>query len=192
MKNTSRLLLLQRMAVYSVRRKSAQSQKSRADLMKRSQGFTLLELVVIITLVGIMASYAAVKWQPVATFTINQQAELLAQNIRHVQSLAMYWGVSLRLVPAGTQYSVVCVNGTGSAPCVNAGDTVKNPTNNSPFIVQLGDGLSISGFATEFDSGGRPVNGVALLTADRLFTLSVSGLSRTLVVKPVTGFVVSS
>ncbi len=152
----------------------------------------MVELVVGILLIGVLAAAFVTRFQPISTFAINQQTELLAQNIRHIQALASAWGVALRIVPNGGSYSVVCVDGTGSAPCANPGDTVTNPTDNAPFIVTLGDGVTISGFATEFDKAGRPVNGAALLTADRVFTLSADSLSRTVTVKPVTGFVVTS
>jgi prepilin-type N-terminal cleavage/methylation domain-containing protein len=153
------------------------------------RGFSLLELIVVMLILSVMATYVAVQWRSDATFTIHNQADLLARNIRHAQSLAMAWEQNLRLTASGASYSVTCVAGTGSAPCVSAGDVVTDPANGQAFTVTLDDGVTVSGTATDFDELGRPNSSGTLLTGTRNFTLSGGGKSLTIAVSPLTGFV---
>lgn len=165
------------------------SQGSR--LRKHERGVSMIEIVLVVMLIGILSGGILVKWQPTGAFTIRYQAEQFAQNIRHIQSLAMTWGLPLRLVISAGGYRVECVNSTGTDPCVNAGDVVTDPSENAPFSIVLEDGVTLSGFSTEFDEAGRPVSGAALLSADRVFTMTHSVSTETLTLKPVTGFVVN-
>lgn len=161
----------------------------------RETGFTLLELVVVILVLGIVAVFAAVRWQAVDAYASTTHADQLARDIRHVQTLAISWGLPLRISvnAAGTAYSVLCVTGTGALPCAAAGDTVTDPVTGQPYTVSLLDtGVTVAPVSsnTDFDHLGRPVTAGVLVAANpaRTFTLSGGGNTATVVVAPITGF----
>ena len=81
-------------------------------------GFTLLEIVFTVVLLGILAKFAMMKLVTPATMTLPAQAQSLADLIRRAQSLAMVRGqrMSVSVVTSGANGSmaVACV---ASAPC---------------------------------------------------------------------------
>lgn len=154
---------------------------------KSQLGFTLIELVMVMVIIGIVGAYALVRWQS-GTATSRYQAERLAEDIRYIQSLAMGWGVSLKLDITGNSYQVSCVTDLDAAPCVDAGDVVTDPMNRESFSYTLEDGVTLTGTDTDFDNLGRPSDGGTLLNVSRSFVLSGGGSNWTVAVAPVTGF----
>lgn len=157
-------------------------------------GFTLVELVMVIVLLGILAGNIAVKLNSPGDYTGGFQAGRLAADLRHAQALAMHWGQRLTFRVAGNSYAVTCVTGTGQLPCVNAGDTIDDPGSGDPFNDTLQDGVAVAGApsaSVDFDSMGRPLaTGGTLLTAAQSFTLTSPGGTQWAVsISPVTGFV---
>ncbi|MCK7577897.1 MAG: hypothetical protein MZV65_20415 [Chromatiales bacterium] len=112
-------------------------------------------------------------------YTSTTQADQLARDIRHAQTLAISWGLPLRVSvnAAGTAYSVVCVNGTGVAPCVAAGNTVTDPVTGQAYTVTLPAGITLApvGSNTDLDNLGRPVAGGALVAANPARTFAITG-----------------
>ncbi len=60
-------------------------------------GFTLVELIIVIVLLGIMSAYAIMKSASVAEATLPSQAEKMASDIRQAQTLAYTTGQRMRL-----------------------------------------------------------------------------------------------
>lgn len=144
-----------------------------------SRGFSLIELLLVLVILGTLSAYALPRWEPADT-TLAAQAERLARDLRHAQALAMSQGRSLRFElqpPSG--YRVTDSSGT----------TVTDPADQQPFLATLDNGVTLGGSDTEFDSLGRPVNGGALLATDRSFTLTGNAASTTVTLSAVTGFV---
>lgn len=143
-------------------------------------GFTLVELVVVLLIMSIPAVYAVVTSPSSAEATLSQQAQLLARNLRHAQTLAMTWGRPLRVTAGGGAYAVACVS-AGVAPCDT--NPVVDPATRQPFSVSLAYGVTVSGPTVDFDSHGRPSGGGT-------YTLSATGATdRTVVLSALTGFV---
>ena len=151
-------------------------------------GFTLVELVIVLVLVGIVAAYAGMKNGSGSVFSLISQADVMAKDIRHIQALAHTWGRSLRLTVSPG------VNGTYSVSCVTAGTS---PCNTSPVIdpvtgqalaVALQSGVSLAGTAlVDFDSSGMPATAASYtLTAESSVTksLSVAALTGVVTVTP--------
>lgn len=155
----------------------------------RHGGFTLLELVTVIAITGVLAVSVSVKWQSSAAYTLGAQADRLASRLRHVQTLASSWQQALRVTPNASGYTVTCITGTGNAPCVSPGDTVRDPATGTLLTVTLDDGATLSASTLDFDAWGRPSSGGTLVSTTRNFALAGGGKTFTVSVTPVTGYV---
>lgn len=155
-----------------------------------ARGFTLIELIVVLTLIGILGAYVSVTWKSQGTYTASQQADRLAAHIRHTQALATAWDLSLRLDITASGYQILCVGTRTNTPCINANDIVRDPATGKLLSVTMDAAVSISGIDTDFDSLGRPraVAG-ALLSTARNFTVAFGTQSYAVALSPITGFV---
>src|SRR5436309_1406386 len=82
-----------------------------------ASGFTLLELIFTIVLLGVLATFAIMKLSTPGTMTVYPQAQAAAEAVRRAQTLAMVRGQRTSVaVTAGANGSVTvaCV---ASAPC---------------------------------------------------------------------------
>jgi prepilin-type N-terminal cleavage/methylation domain-containing protein len=162
---------------------------------KKERGFSFLELIIYMLIVGVLAAFAVLVYRPTDT-KIRYQAERLRTDLRHMQMLAAAWGVTLRLTSASGGYSVACV-GSSTGPCASsvaapcAAASIMDPASGGSFCVPMESGISLSPTATfDVDALGRPrTSAGALLTADTLFTMTASGSpTYTVTARPVTGF----
>jgi len=148
-------------------------------LTRKQSGFTLIELVTVLILLGLLASSLYLRGAP-STATLNAQADQLARALRHAQSLSLAQGRSLKLnVLDATNYSISDAGGT----------TVTDPQ----AVVQtytLVNGVTLTGNDLDFDGLGRPVDATDnLITVARTWTLSANGSTASVNVEPLTGFV---
>ena len=148
-----------------------------AKLPTFQPGFTLIELVVVLVLLGILAAYVAPKFDSGESTTLSQ-AELLAQNIRHAQAIAVAQHKTLTVDVAGGSYSVK----EGAA-------IINDPRSGSAFSVSLEEGVTSSTGSVDFDYMGRPLSGGSFISSATSFTLASGAASSTVSVTPVTGFV---
>ena len=142
-------------------------------------GFTLIELVVVLAILGSLAAFALPRWAPSDT-TVAAQADRLASDLRHAQAMAMSQARTLTLdIQGASNYRVVD----------STSMTVTDPATQQPFTVNMDNNVTVAGTDTTFDSLGRPVSGGSLLASARVFTLSGSSTTATVTVSAVTGFV---
>jgi prepilin-type N-terminal cleavage/methylation domain-containing protein len=145
------------------------------------RGFTLLELVMVMTIIGVLAAIAAPYWS-LDDATVHTQAAQVARDIRHAQMLAMSQGRTLTFQSLGNGYR-----------CVDAGGVViDDPAAQQPFNLTLSDGVILSAGSVSFDGLGRPVSGGAPIAVATSYTVAGAAQSATLGVSPVTGFVTVS
>lgn len=155
----------------------------RIPFRARSTGFTLVELILVITILGIFGAYAFMKNGSAAVYTLYSQSRTMASQLRHAQALATVWGRSVRVsatAGANGTYSVSCVSGT-SSPCDHT--PVLDPATGQSFSVTLEKGVVLAGPSTlDFDSHGKP-------SASATYTLTAGSETITLTVAALTGFV---
>ena len=151
-------------------------------------GFTLVELVIVLVLVGIAAAYAGMKNGSPSVFSLISQADAMAKDLRHIQTLAHTWGRSLRFtVSPGVNgsYSVSCIT-VGTAPCNTS--PVLDPVTGKALTVALQKGVSLAGTAqVDFSSAGMPsVAASYTLTAGSAVvkTVSLAALTGVVTVTP--------
>lgn len=164
------------------------------SVMRQQRGFSLAELVMVMTIVGIVATYAVTRAGNSASVAGSAQAQHFARDLRHAQMLAATWSRALIVTVTATGYSVACAT-AGAAPC-NASPVI-DPARGAPFSVDVRypngtaypTNASLTAGSVRFDSHGRPSTGAAPATTDTSFTLSSGGTNWTVTVRAVSGLV---
>ena len=130
---------------------------------RTTPGFTLVEVIFTIVLLGLFAKFAMMKLLTPATLTLPAQAQSLADVIRRAQSLAVVRGertrVSVTATGANGRVAVAC---PASTPC------------NTDTSITASQGAVVGGASSVyFNSLGQPVNiSGTVLTVPTFFTLS--------------------
>lgn len=137
------------------------------------RGFTLVELVVVIVILGILAVVVAPRFFDRATFDARGFSDELAQTVRFAQKLAVAQHRTVYML-AGAGQVRVCFDAACGTPAPAPGG--------GPFTRPVPAGVSIAAPGSlSFDALGRPANGAT-------YTVSGGGVSRTLTVEAETGY----
>lgn len=158
-----------------------------------NRGFTLIELIVVLTIVGVLAFVA---WPRLSqnTLELSSQAEQVASDIRYAQSMSMTRGAALGaqgrycIFFTATGYQLRHNNNDYTKTCTVA---VNHPATGSSAAIVLSGSTAVSttNLTTnflEFDTKGQPTTFTAAGT-DATVVLAATGGPRTVVISPVTG-----
>ncbi|EKE01537.1 MAG: hypothetical protein ACD_21C00107G0015 [uncultured bacterium] len=145
--------------------------------IQKNFGFTILELVIIIVILGVVAVITSIKL-PGTSVNVVAQATQLANDIRYTQNLSMARNQHYRLViTSSSSYAV------------------RDGSGNTDYNINLGSGiiLSPSGYTIIFNSKGVPYSDDSTPLASTA-TISVISSEQTSVVSitPKTGRVTTS
>lgn len=137
------------------------------------RGFTLVELVVVIIVLGILAVVVAPRFFERATFDARGFSDELAQTVRFAQKLAVAQHRTVYVLTGAGQVRV-CFDAACGAPAPSpSGGALARPV---PAGVSLSAPASLA-----FDALGRPSNMAS-------YTVSGGGVNRTLTVEAETGY----
>jgi MSHA pilin protein MshC len=135
------------------------------------KGFTLIELVMVLVLIGIIAVFAAPRLNNLTTTTAGLFADKLRADIRYAQNLAMTRNMRYRvyynLAPAPVPNGYAVVNDTSGGAWSSFG-FAQDPAGNGNLSVTLNAGqyagitISNAGGFIEFNSLGAPTAAVIL------------------------------
>ena len=142
----------------------------------RNTGFTLVELIVVIVLVGIVALIAAPRFFSQQTFDAARFQETAISAIRFAQKVAVAQHTNVFVVASASNLSL-CYD----AGCATA---VKAPGGTDAFSINLPSGIGIAPTSFNFNSLGQPNP-----NAQTTLTISGDGTSRQIVVEKETGYV---
>jgi MSHA pilin protein MshC len=173
-----------------------------STLVMKRNGFTLIELVMVIVLIGILAVIAAPKLPNITTTNAGAFADKLRADIRYAQDLAMARGLRYRVyfnaVPAPAQGYAVVNDANGNGTWGEAGEIASDPAGSGNLTVTLNTGnyagitISVVGFTgsyVEFNSLGVPFDGGGVLAAAKSVTATGGTANWTVTVQAQTGAV---
>ena len=158
--------------------------------VRHSTGFTLVELVTVIMLVGIMAVLAGSRFFSKSTFDERGFFELSIQAVRYAQKIAIASGCDVRVQFTSRGYTLKeWINGAScAADPTDTGLTLLQRPGGGDFTDTKPSDISVGSATLYFDSIGRPrdVSGSfgTLLSSATNVTIG----SRTLTIEPETGF----
>lgn len=142
----------------------------------RRGGFTLVELVIVILLLGILSVYTAGRLYP--DYTARQAAEELIQAMRHAQERAMGQGGGTGVVieADGIRFTGMTVS-DAEWRLLKPGQSIEAS-------------LSPTG-SVAFDEMGRPAcsGGLSCANAAQHITIQARGQTETVTLEPITGYV---
>jgi prepilin-type N-terminal cleavage/methylation domain-containing protein len=152
---------------------------------RQKRGFTLIEIVVVITLVGIITGVVGLRFT--GSPSSHESARILIQtHLEYARNLALrtHRIVGITFDPQQKTYT-----GVSTLPS----DDSRNPFAGNPLHVEVHiDSLTtdLPNHTIYFDSFGRPVNaGGTPLSGNQHITLTARGIQHTIVIEAQTGYV---
>ena len=152
----------------------------------RFRGFSLLELVTVLLMVGILAVFAAPRLFTIQSITLPAVAAQLVSNIRYAQSLSMSQGQRYRVNFTATTYQITDMSGVPIVQPVTASTAAISV---SPATLS-GYNLSLINNYVAFDTKGAPyISATAALAAPATATITLTSGSdtSTITIAPETG-----
>ncbi len=156
--------------------------------MVNNRGFTVIELILVIVILGILAAIVYPKYQALSSIRVSSAAQTIEADIRYAQSLAVStpYNYSVVFDSGANSYSISRVDrSTGAVTSIN------HPFKAGTYAVNLGTdypGVALgSSYTVTFDYLGSPVTG-----GGGSVTVSSGGYSKTITVQANTGRVTIS
>lgn len=116
----------------------------------KTSGFTIVELIVVILLIGILSAFIAPKFFADNDFKARGTADEIITAIRHAQRLSMTRGENHRIIITTTSYTVEKYVGSTST-------TVRHPDGSPTFSKTFPANIVTTAKTIEFDQLGRPI-----------------------------------
>ncbi len=167
-----------------------------SDGQKRMQvqrGFTLVELIVVLIMVGVLAVVAIPRFTGVASFNAMGFTDRVMASLRYAQkqAIAKRRNVCVNVNAAGTTVTFTYANAAGSAAA--CGTALTGPAGENPYVVtpeRAGAVVTPAPLNFGFDALGRPINTATGVPLAAVQTITVTGdIARVFSVEPETGYV---
>ena len=169
-------------------------------IFKKEKGFTLIEIIAILVVIGIVAAIAITRYRNFNAYVISG-TDTLKTHLRYAQTSAMNfnpaggfanapipWGIS------GNSTSYWLFQGTNSAATANImvlPDEAQY-VNPNKTINLAAKQIQLSSFTVYFDNSGIPYSNSVSLTSNLTITVSpigTGGTTNTVTIMPLTGYI---
>jgi MSHA pilin protein MshC len=160
--------------------------------MMNHRGFTLLELIMIIVLIGTLAVFAAPRLGNISTIKTGAFVDKLRADVRYAQNLAMAQNRRYRIyfntAPSPNPGYAVVNDANGNGAWGGAGEVALDPAGNGMLSIALNNGqyagitfssIGFSGSYVEFNSMGVPFDNAGALSVSKNITISPGGATVT-------------
>lgn len=148
------------------------------------KGFTLVELVMVIVIVGIMGAVAAPRFFGTSVFQSRGYADQVKATLRYAQKTAAAQSHFVCVTFSATSVTLsydVTAPGTAHATASCPGSSMTSPAGQSPYVVTAPGGVTLSGGSSfYFDTMGKPSAAQSIV---------VSGYATPVTVEAETGYV---
>ena len=115
-------------------------------LVIKQRGFTIVELIIVILLVGILAINVGTRFFSNSSFADRNVADELVEAIRYAQHLAMSRGGGIQIVTTTTSYTVQQTDTTA----------IPNPNRTGDYSVTIPGNSSLTAETISFNGLGQP------------------------------------
>lgn len=161
------------------------AQRKAPSFLKRGRfcGFSMIELVIVLVLVGMLAVYAIPRMTTPQSITLPAVANQLIGTIRYAQNLSMSQGQRYRVNFAAGSYGITDMSGSTASLPPTAGTIVSL----SPAVLSGWNPPLTNGYVA-FDTRGVPyISATATLAATVTLTLTSGSDTATMTIAPETG-----
>lgn len=130
----------------------------------KTSGFTIVELIVVILIVGILSISVAPRFFAVASYENRQAIDELLSALRYSQQMAMNRGGGIHLVLTANNFTVQLSNGIN----------LRSPDGRIPYTKIFPDSIIATANTIRYNALGQPVDAAGIPLPNN-FTIDING-----------------
>ena len=143
-------------------------------------GFTLVELIVVILLIGILSISIAPRFFGVAAYENRKATDELLSALRYSQQMAMTRGGNIELILTANNFTVQ----------LSGGGDLRSPDGLRPYTKNFPDNINPNPDTIRFNSLGQPISAAGIpITVNTILT--INGAANIITLRANTGYATS-